>query len=148
MSVVLEKKVSKCFVICIVLFIFAGGSLFAQNNSKAAIQHTWHAGGMFSSYYHFAHDDGEEGALLLNFSLVFILAPIPSFRWYLRNTISAIFKIIPKRVYVLSFRKETTYSDNRDWLFAFFDIDVWRGSLITTELGNFSLQWFSWSISL
>lgn len=68
MNVVLEKMLFKCFVVCIVLLIFASGSLFAQDNSKAATQHTWHIGGMFSSYYHFAHEEDEEGALLLNFN--------------------------------------------------------------------------------
>ena len=82
MNIVLEKMVFKCFVICIVfLLIFAGGSLFAQDNSRAATKHTWHVSGMFNSYYHFANDkgEGEEGSLVLNFN--------PRVLWYLMDGI-------------------------------------------------------------
>ncbi|MCD4827903.1 MAG: outer membrane beta-barrel protein [Candidatus Cloacimonetes bacterium] len=64
----LVSKKLDCFVICLVLFIFAAVPLFAQDDSKAATQHTWHVSGMFSSFYHFADDDDDDGSLMLNFN--------------------------------------------------------------------------------
>ncbi len=55
--------------ICLILFVFTIGLVYAQADTKAAAQNTWHIAGMFSAHYRLPIDEGdytEEGALSFN----------------------------------------------------------------------------------
>lgn len=59
MSIQRKKKIL-VFLFLITVFCFKSSDLlYAQDNSQAAMKHSWHVGGVFSGYHHFGNSEKE-----------------------------------------------------------------------------------------
>lgn len=79
MRAALEDKMYRCLSICFVLSVFAAGLAYAQTDTKAATQNTWHVAGLFSMHYQLPSDEGvytEEGVLALDINPLMLWFPI------------------------------------------------------------------------